>query len=354
MMPPLYNLEAMLASQESSSSRVAIVLVNWNGWQECIECIDTVLAQAYRDFYIFIVDNDSQDRSVERIIAWCKSPGAQPQWRRLPGVDRLTDRSPCRPVPHQVLGNDDPIPAALPDGCQVTVIRSGGNLGFAGGCNVGIRTAGLADFAYFWFLNPDTVVERGALVELTARAASEPAMGIVGSTLLFYDRPDIVHTQGGGRLNRSNGTAAHIGEGSSSAMVPNDGAQVERQLSWVCGASMFVSARYIREIGPMQEDYFLYYEEADWATRGLHRFTLGYAPKSVVYHKSGANSSKIMPMFTAGYYYRSRLRFVSRFLPDRMAAAKRQLFMEMLKHLARGRWAVVRLIGVTLMWTPRV
>jgi GT2 family glycosyltransferase len=104
----------------------------------------------------------------------------------------------------------------------------------------------------------------------------------------------------------------------------------------------------------MEEDYFLYYEEADWATRGLHRFRLGYAPKSIVFHKSGANSSKIMPMFTAGYYYRSRLRFVNRFLPSRMAAAKRQLFLEMLRHLARGRWSVVRLIGVTLLWTPRI
>jgi GT2 family glycosyltransferase len=128
---------------------------------------------------------------------------------------------------------------------------------------------------------------------------------------------------------------------------------VERELDWVCGASMFVSTLFIREIGLMQEDYFLYYEEADWAIRGLDQFRLGFAPKSVVFHKSGANSSKIMPLFTAGFYYRSRLRFVSRFLPDRMAAAKRQLFVEMLRHLARGRWTSARLVGSTLRWTPR-
>jgi GT2 family glycosyltransferase len=102
----------------------------------------------------------------------------------------------------------------------------------------------------------------------------------------------------------------------------------------------------------MNEDYFLYYEEADWATRGAPFFTLGYAPKSIVFHKSGANSSQIMPLFTAGFYYRSRLRFVSRFFPDRMRAAKRQLFVEMLRHVARGRWAFARLVGETLLWTP--
>jgi GT2 family glycosyltransferase len=341
----------MLSLQESSSPRVAIVLVNWNGWRECIECIDTVLAQSHQNFHIFVVDNDSQDQSVERIIAWCSAPEAKAEWRRLPGVARYTDQSPCNKVPHREVSNVVHPMAPTPEDCLVTLVRSGGNLGFAGGCNVAIKAAGIDEFAYFWFLNPDTVVARAALVELVARAESQSSMGIVGSTLLFYDKPNIVHTQGGGRLNRSNGTAAHIGEGSSFDLVPTDGAAVERELSWVCGASMFVSLPFIREIGPMQEDYFLYYEEADWATRGRHRFQLGYAPKSIVFHKSGANSSKIMPMFTAGFYYRSRLRFVNRFLPDRMPAAKRQLFMEMLKHLARGRWAVARLIGVTLLRT---
>jgi GT2 family glycosyltransferase len=342
----------MLRAQKFGSIRVAIVLVNWNGWQECVECIDTVLAQAHQNFHIFIVDNDSRDQSLDRIVSWCAAPEAKPMWRRLPGVLRYTDNAPCNEVTYRVVSAVDHVLAPAPDSCRVTLIHSGGNLGFAGGCNVGIRAAGIDEFTYFWFLNPDTVVEREALIELIARAESTPDMGIVGSTLLFYDRPEVIHAQGGGRLNRSNGTAVHIGEGAPSSVVPNDGSGVERKLSWVCGASMFVSAVYIREIGLMQEDYFLYYEEADWATRGLNRFRLGYAPKSIVFHKSGANSSKIMPMFTAGYYYRSRLRFVHRFLPGRMAAAKRQLFLEMLKHLARGRWAVVRLIGVTLLWTP--
>lgn len=342
----------MSAPPECTQARVAIVLVNWNGWRECVECIDSVLAQAHRNFHIFIVDNDSQDQSVERITAWCSAPEADPGWRRQLGVGRYTDRFSGCAVPYRSV---DRIDHALPpsaDCCKVTVIRSGGNLGFAGGCNVGIRAAGLDEFAYFWFLNPDTVVEYRALVALVARAQSQPGMGIMGSTLLFYDRPDHVFALAGGRLDRLNGTGTHIGDGAPLLSVPGDESAVERELSWVCGASMFVSVPYIREIGLMQEDYFLYYEEADWAERGRGRYRLGFAPKSIVFHKSGANSSKVMPLFTAGFYYRSRLRFVRRFLPDRMAAARRQLFVEMLRHLARGRWAAARLVGVTLLWTP--
>ncbi|MGC2659110.1 MAG: hypothetical protein WA324_14215, partial [Bryobacteraceae bacterium] len=139
------------------------------------------------------------------------------------------------------------------------------------------------------------------------------------------------------------------GEGSSLLEAPSDGAAVERELAYICGASMLVSTEFIREIGLMQEDYFLYYEEADWAMRGVGRFRLGFAPQSHVFHKSGANSSKIMPLFTAAFYYRNRLRFVRRFLPDRMAAAKRKLFEEMLRHLARGRWGLARVVASTLL-----
>jgi GT2 family glycosyltransferase len=344
----------MCASPASAQPRVAIVLVNWNGWRECIECIDSVLAQAHRNFHLFVVDNDSQDGSIERIASWCRAPEADLGWRRQAGVNRYTDQSPRGSVPYRLVDRGDNALPRIVDGCTVTMIRSGRNLGFAGGCNVGIKAAGLDEFSYLWFLNPDTVVECRALRELIARAENQSATGIVGSTLLFYNRPDTVHALAGGRLNRLNGTGSHIGQGSSLSSVPSDGSAVERELAWVCGASMLVSSSFIRKVGLMQEDYFLYYEEADWAMRGLEHFQLGFAPKSVVFHKSGANSSEIMPLFTAGFYYRSRLRFMSRFFPDRMGAAKRRLFVEMLRHLARGRWSSARLVGSTLLWAPRL
>jgi GT2 family glycosyltransferase len=323
---------------ESNQARVAIVMVNWNGWRECVECIDSLLRQSHQNFHLFVVDNDSQDKSIEKIRAWCAAPQAEPGWRRQSGVDRHTDRSPCEPVAD-----------------RVTVIPSGANRGFAGGCNVGIAAAGLSEFEYFWFLNPDTVVGRRALTELLVRAAQgEPDMGIVGSTLLFYDAPETIHALAGGRLNRLNASSAHIAEGSTAAVVPEDGSWVEDELDFVCGASMLVATSFIRRVGPMQEDYFLYYEEADWAMRGAREgFRLGYAPESRVFHKSGANSSKLMPLFTARYYYRNRLRFVNRFFPDRMAAAKRKLLEEMLRHIVRGRWGLARVVGSTLLSSPK-
>jgi GT2 family glycosyltransferase len=313
--------------------RVAIVLVNWNGWRECIECIDSLLAQAHPNFHIFIVDNDSADGSLEHIAAWCAAPEADPNWRRHPGVGRYTD---------------DAAGIAVDDS-RLSLIRSGGNLGFAGGCNVGINAAGLENFAYFWFLNPDTVVTRQALPELLGRAERDGRIGIVGSTLRYYDAPGTVQALGGATLNRRNASSRHIGQGEPLSIIPSDGSSVERDLAYVMGASMLVSATFIRKVGLMQEDYFLYYEEADWAARGRGQFHLGYAPRSEVFHKSGANSSKLLPLYTAGFYYRNRLRFVRRFLPGRMAAAKLGLLTEMLRHLARGRWGMARTIAKVLV-----
>jgi GT2 family glycosyltransferase len=329
--------------------RVAIVLVNWNGWRECIECIDSVLGQAHPNFHLIVVDNDSTDRSVEHIAAWCASPKADATWRRQPGVARYTDDAARNPVAARVLENADQGLALPKDDSRLWLIPSGGNLGFAGGCNVAIKAAGLENFAYFWFLNPDTVVTRQALPELLGRAHKDPRIGIVGSTLRYYDAPDTVQALGGASLDRSNASSRHIGEGEPVSIVPSDGTAVERDLAYVMGASMLVSATFIRRVGLMQEDYFLYYEEADWAARGRGQFDLGYAPRSQVFHKSGTHSSKLLPLYTAAFYYRNRLRFVRRFLPDRLAAAKRKLFAEMLYHFARGRWGLARIIARVLV-----
>ncbi len=340
------------AQPSAASARTAIVLVNWNGWRECIECLDSLFAQDHLNCHIVIVDNDSADGSIEQIARWCESPRAKSTWRSLPGVARITQHPSPRPILHRIFDRPDGVVPPPPPSCPLTLIRSGRNLGFAGGCNLGVRAAGPANFDYFWFLNADTVVDRAALTELLARAARDAATGIVGSTLIFYDRPEVVQALGGAQLDPADGSSRHIGYLTAADRAPEDGALVEREMAYVVGASMLVSAEFIRRVGPMQEDYFLYYEEIDWAMRGRGEFTLGYAPRSRVYHKSGANSSKVIPLGTARYYYRNRLRFVRRFLPERLGAAKRSLFVEMLRHLARGRWGLARVVGSVFLSGP--
>jgi GT2 family glycosyltransferase len=325
---------------------VAVILVNWNGWRDAVECIGSVLEQSHASLHIFLVDNDSRDDSVGHIGKWCATPAAGADWRDHDGVARITDRS-IVPIPVRIA--DRPVHALPPTtGCRVTLIRSGGNLGFAGGCNVGIRAAGLEAFEFFWLLNTDTVVHRDALAALVRRAQTSARVGMVGSTIRYYHSPNIIEALAGAHLETATITTRQIGQGRRLDERPIDPAEVEREMSYVAGASMLVSGTFVREVGFMQEDYFLYCEELDWAMRGRDRFTWGYAPDSHVFHKSGASSSKVMPAFTANLYYRNQIRFAARFFPRQLPAVRRRMAVELLRHTVRGRWIPAKAVAAAL------
>ena len=205
---------------------VAVILVNWNGWRDTIECIASVLEQSHPGLHIFLVDNDSRDESIGNIGKWCAQPATAAQWHEHDGVARITDRS-TMPVTSRIV--DRPVHALPPPppGCRVALIRSGGNLGFAGGCNVGIRAAGLDEFDFFWLLNTDTVVHRDALAALVRRAQASARIGMVGSTIRYYDRPHIVEALAGARMEIATITTRQIGQGRRLDELTIDAAGVE-------------------------------------------------------------------------------------------------------------------------------
>lgn len=337
--------------QLRTAPRVAVVLVNWNGWRDCIECLSALMASdaaAISD--IWLVDNDSADCSVEHIAAWCANPVVAQNYPSFDGVHHLATGVRPLPIPFRIWqANGEPAPHSE---VALTLVRSGGNLGFAGGNNVGMQAAGLQRYSHFWLLNTDTVVRRDALSQLLQRAAADPKVGMVGSTLVHYHHPDRVQALGGGSLNPRTLVTSHIGAEQGLDAVPDSAAAVlavEAQTRYVVGASMLVTATFIAAVGPMCEDYFLYFEEIDWALRGSPGFTLGYAPRSVVYHKVGSSSAKVMSEFSERMFCRNRVRFIGRFFPDRTLPALANMALDGLRHLARGRFVRARLLFGALL-----
>jgi GT2 family glycosyltransferase len=326
---------------------VAIVLVNYRGWRDTVECLDSLLGLAYTNRHIFVVDNASPDDSFAQIAGWCDEPQASADWLALPGISRWTSSHSRLKIPYRsVKPSAGVLPPAAPD-TPLTLIQSDTNSGFAGGCNTGIRVAGIDQFDFIWLLNTDTVVPADALDALIARGL-DCECGMTGSTIRYYNRPSIVQALGGARLDRLRVESRHIGEGTPFDPDLINGASVEQELAYIMGASMLVSRAFLLEVGLMREDYFLYYEEIDWALRGASRFQLGFAPTSYVFHKSGASSSKLMAEFSARHYYRNRVRFASRFFPERMPWVRRSLLIEFLRHSVRGRWLHARIVASVL------
>jgi GT2 family glycosyltransferase len=175
----------------------------------------------------------------------------------------------------------------------------------------------------FWLLNNDTVVAPDTAAALLTEMDATPGIGMCGTTVLYYWRPAIIQALNGLRYNPLRGTAAAIG-GGQPADAPYDKRAVAAATDFVLGASLAVSRSFLETIGLMEESYFLYFEELDWATRnerlGTNRFTTAFADQARVWHKEGGSigSSSVKGQRSAFSDYwltRSRLGYVRRFSP---------------------------------------
>ncbi|MBI5750776.1 MAG: glycosyltransferase family 2 protein [Hydrogenophilales bacterium] len=326
----------------SKPSRVCIVLVNWNGWRDTIECLESVFRLDYTDFTVVVCDNDSSDDSLERIKEWAR--GELIVSPSNPTLAHLVTPSIPKPL---IWADYDRAEAErggdLAEHPPLVLIQTGANLGFAGGNNVGFRYAlARGDADYIWALNNDTVVDAGALRALIDRMGETSGRGIVGSTLIFYAEPDRVQAFGCASYSKKIGLAAPIGCGCSIGAVPVDPTSVEKNAAYVVGASMLVSRTFLEQVGLMCEDYFLYFEELDWAERGRKLgFSSLYAPLSIVYHKVGAATKKTPRSkglsVSERCSCRNRLLVTKRFFPEAQFWVKSRLALEGMKALLRGR-----------------
>jgi GT2 family glycosyltransferase len=271
------------------SPLVYIVLVNYKNWQDTAESLESIFKLHYQNFKVVVVDNDSQNSSIEHLQDW--AAGITPiqvngQFYAAAPVDATPVE---KPILHRRLLAQATPDRAIPDE-QLLLVDSTINLGFAGGNNVGIRLATAHQADYVWLLNNDTVVARDTLSHLVAfteeaRNAGR-RLGITGAQLLYYHNPALIQAVLG-RYKPLTATTGHIG-----LNLPTETSFDDLQIGqddYIVGASMFVSADFIQEVGPMEEDYFLYFEEIDWVKRGRAKnYEIAVCLDARVYHKEGA------------------------------------------------------------------
>jgi len=310
-------------------TKVYIVIVNWNGWQDTIECLESLALLNFPSYRIVLCDNGSTNQSLPELRQWAEARRIQ-----YAEYDLAEAAAGGRPA-------SDP---------ALVLIRNGANLGFAGGNNVGLRYAlAQGDFSYAWLLNNDTVVDPDALTHLVRRMGQQPAPGICGSTIRFYHDRERVQALGGGHYCRWVGLPWHLGRFGFGGTKPDQG-RAERWMNYVEGASMLVSREFLLAVGLLCEDYFLYFEEADWAIRGRGRFALGYAPQSLVYHKVGAsigtssNPARKSPLCDF-YSVRNRLLFTRRFYPAALPSVWLVVFAGLMVRLCLGKWGRAAMIS---------
>jgi hypothetical protein len=236
--------------------KVYIIILNWNGCDDTIECIESLKKVDYPNFTVLVVDNASSDNSI------------------------------------------DVIPRKYRDVAFIEVKK---NLGFAGGNNIGIKYALDHGAEYILLLNNDTTVEPNFLTEMVKVAQSDTKIGIVGSKIYFYSEPARIWFAGG-KLNWLRTKGMHP----DYLKIDNKERPAEhpKKVDYITGCCLLIKKDVVKKIGLMSEDYFLYYEDVDWCLRARKAgWRIIFAPAAIIYHKqSQSTRERSFPYI----YYHSR------------------------------------------------
>jgi GT2 family glycosyltransferase len=265
--------------------KTAIIIINWNGWKDTIECLES-FAWPVTDAHFFILDNHSGDESIVRLREYLEK-------RKLPhGVCAAGELG-------RVSG-----PGSAEEGAgQVTLVLNPANHGFAGGNNIILRhLLDTGGFRYAWLLNNDTATDARSLPEMRAWLEEHPDLAFCGSVILDYYKQGTVQCCGVDHYKYLGVSKLYLkdrvwDEKTAAAVGLGD-----RGLRYQIGASLLVDLEKLKKIGLMDETFFIYSEEADWQFRAK---SLGYgnglAPKSIVVHKGSISTANRKHLFF--YHY---------------------------------------------------
>ena len=252
-------------------------------------CLDSLYACRKDIGRIIVTDNASSDATCQTIRNWA--------------------------VAHDISfaeasAGDGAAPAAW-----LTLLHSPVNGGFAYATNRGLEWL-LRDpqIGLFWLVNPDCLVAPNAAAHYR-HAGRDGNFALMGGRTLFEEQRSTIQTDGG-RVSRWTGVCSSVNARQPAASAPFPDAAT---LDYITGANCVASRRFLEDVGLMEEGYFLYYEEVDWAMR-RGALPLRTAPDAVVFHYGGtaigSGTVNRRPSPFSNYFnYRNRIRFMRRHRP---------------------------------------
>ncbi len=227
-------------------NRLAVIVLNWNGSDDAIECIESLTKQTLKPT-IIIVDNNSSDNSVsvfEKYISTHKKE-------------------------------------------SIVLIKNPDNLGFAGGINTGLVYARKQGFEYIGVLNPDAIADKKWCRALVDELSSQPKCGIATGILQRRDSKTFDTT---GDFYTTWGLPGPRNRDEPVENAPDKPGEV----FGATGGGAIYRAAIFDDIDMFDEDFFMYYEDVDLSFRvQLAGWKVRFTPKAIAYHKVGASSKKV-------------------------------------------------------------
>jgi len=293
------------------SPKVAIIILNWNGWEDTIECLESLYQINYPNFDLILVDNASKDNSVEKIKEYCEGNirvisdfFEYNQYNKPLKIIESTKEE--LNVKSKIERSDL--------NKKLFIIKNDENYGFAEGNNIGMRyVLNNLDSDYILLLNNDTVVDKNFLKELINVAETGHKIGFVGPKIYYYDfngKKDVINFAGG-KLNILKGQTSHIGLNE----VDNGQHNEIKEVNYIEGSCILAKSEMIRKIGLIDPSYFTYWEDNDWCMRGYKSgYKSIYVPKARIWHKVSASNINLTKEY---YFTRNQLWFIKKYATNR-------------------------------------
>jgi len=246
------------------SATLGAVILHYRRWPEVRECIDALLAQTRRPDEIVIVDNCSGDGSPDRIRS------------------------------------------AYP---ELTVVDASANAGYGAGVNLGVDRLRSSGHEAVLVLTHECVLAHDALERMKARLSQDARLGAVGPLLGYRSKPNQVFSAGGTLETRTwRGRHVHA----PSAIRDWDGA-APREVDWLDGACLLLRSVAIDQVGPIDDGFFMYFEELDYFCRMRRAgWRVECVPSAHAWQEPGPRPTYLST--------RNHLRFLARNAPRRQVA----------------------------------
>lgn len=237
--------------------KVCMIILNWNGFEVTVDCLNSILGIDYSNYKIVLVDNGSIDGSVTKLNGLYNN-----------GV--------------------------------IDILPLNENHGFTGGNNIGIEYAkNKYNPDYFLLINNDTTVEKPFLKEMVQAAESSVNCYAVVPKIFYFGNKNIIWNAGG-KTNRLTGIVDEYGKNQPDGEQYNS----KKEVSFMSGCCALIKSEAIKNIGVLDDRFFAYSEDTDYSIRILNsKHTIVYAPKAVIYHKvsfsSESNNGKWFTFYLA-------------------------------------------------------
>lgn len=244
---------------------IYIILVNYKGYADTKECIESLEKLNYENYKIVVVDNASEDNSLELL------------------KKNYTNH---------------------------IILASNTNLGFSGGNNLGIEYALKNGAEFILLLNNDTIVNENLLFNMLQTFKRDSEVGICGGKILLYSNNEVI-SHAGGYVDMFKFTTVHYG---MDGVTTDENYNYEREVGFVSGCLMLIKNEVFEKVGLLPEEYFMYYEDTDFCMKVIEAgYKIYYNPLAEIFHKVSMSSGGEDSPFLIKWSTRNRLIFMNKY-----------------------------------------